>query len=302
MEELTNMSTYLSVGELIEEILTRSGYWDELKQDASLEAESRRENLQELKSMAQEFEMPTGPDAEGLSQLDAFLATAALMSEADQVGEGQDKVVLMTLHSAKGLEFPVVFLVGMEEGVFPHSRALTDETEMEEERRLCYVGMTRAQRRLYLTSAMVRTVWGQSNYNTPSRFLEEIPPELLENLSSRPAWGAVRRPVFAADDDASPPIGAAGWGQTAEARRLQRRSTATGPAWSAATEPAWSTPAGPAPAADAPPVQFEAGDRVRHPKFGEGVVREVRGDVVTVHFPGAGLRVLVAGYLQKAGT
>ncbi|HYG58986.1 MAG TPA: DNA helicase PcrA, partial [Symbiobacteriaceae bacterium] len=193
IEELTNMNAYLSVGELIQEILTRSGYLEELKADDSLEAGTRLENVEELASMAQEFEMPTGEEAEGLSQLDAFLATAALMSEVDQVGDGQDKVTLMTLHSAKGLEFPVVFLVGMEEGVFPHNRSLTDENQMEEERRLCYVGMTRARRRLYLTNATTRTLWGQSSYNAPSRFLDEVPDDLAELVGSTrsgSAWGS----------------------------------------------------------------------------------------------------------------
>lgn len=309
IEELTNMSTYLSVGELIDEVLNRSGYLEELKADTSIEAAARLENVQELKSMAMEFEMPVGEEAEGLTQLDAFLATAALMTDADQAGDGQDKVTLMTLHSAKGLEFPVVFLVGMEEGIFPHARALTDETQMEEERRLCYVGMTRARRRLYLTSAVSRSLWGQTSYNAPSRFLEEVPDELVELMESpraAGAWGNGRRfgdqgeTRFGdsgwgrrrswADDDDVKPIGASGWGQTEEANRLQRRSRGS-------ASPAWSSPA--AEAAPAPP-DLAAGDRVQHGKFGEGVVRDVRGDTVTVYFPGVGQKVMVASYLQKA--
>jgi DNA helicase II / ATP-dependent DNA helicase PcrA len=309
MEELTNMRVYLSLAELIEEVLGRSGYLDEVKADNSLEGASRVENLDELKAMAMEFEMPTGEEVEGLTQLDAFLATAALMTDIDQVAEGQDKVTMMTLHSAKGLEFPVVFLVGMEEGVFPHNRALTDEEQMEEERRLCYVGMTRARQRLYVTSATCRTLWGQSNYNAPSRFLQEIPDDLLEVVgggrSSGAAWGARdqrgrgeeaggstswgssgRSRRSWEDDDASPAIGGSGWGQTEEARNLQRRGS-TAPAWAA-----------PGPAGAAGPA-LEAGDRVCHIKFGEGVVRDVRGDTITVHFPGAGQKVLVASYLQK---
>lgn len=328
MEEFQNMNAYLSLGELIEEILTRSGYLDELKADTSLEAAARIENVQELKSMAQEFEMPTGEDAVGLeTPLDAFLATAALMTDIDNVEEGQDKVTMMTLHSAKGLEFDVVFLVGMEEGVFPHNRALTDEVQMEEERRLCYVGMTRARQRLYLTSAMSRSLWGQTAYNSPSRFLDEVPDELVELTGSRrnaaPAWGSgagsgagygggstwgqttggsawgqttggynrtepreTRRRSWE-EDDASPAIGGAGWGQTQEAQRMQgRRSRGAEPAWGASETAA-------------PAVSFAAGDRVRHQTFGEGVVRDVRGDIVTAHFPGAGQKVLVSTYLTK---
>jgi DNA helicase-2/ATP-dependent DNA helicase PcrA len=313
IEELTNMSAYLSVGELIEEILKRSGYLDELKADNSIEAAGRLENVQELIGMAQEFEMPTLEETEGLSQLDAFLATAALMTDADEVGEGQDKVTLMTLHSAKGLEFPVVFLVGMEEGVFPHSRSLMDEEQMEEERRLCYVGMTRARRRLYISSAMSRSLWGQASYNAPSRFLQEIPEELVEVVGGgRPAsagssygsyyggssgagrrsaegWGSTRRTQPADDDDFGPAIGSSGWGQSKEAERIQSR-VRTG------AQPAWATPS--LPEAPAGP-SLDAGDRVTHPKFGEGVVRDVRGDTITVHFPGAGQKILVASYLKK---
>jgi len=321
VEEITNMSVYLSVGELIQEVLNRSGYLDELKAENSLEAAGRLENIQELISMAQEFEMPEGEEVEGLTQLDAFLATAALMTDADDSGDGQDKVTLMTLHSAKGLEFPVVFLVGMEEGVFPHNRALTDEQQMEEERRLCYVGMTRARQRLYLTSAMMRTLWGQPNYNSPSRFFQEIPDELVEVSGAvRPgsSWGAgtaygygsgERRqstaptagwgtPAAASgqqqsrrrlqdDDDATPAIGSSGWGQSEEAQRLQRRQSTEPPGWSAHAAPA---PTGPS---------LAEGDRVRHVKFGEGLVRDVRGDTITVHFPGVGQKVLVASYLTR---
>ncbi|MDB4894607.1 MAG: ATP-dependent helicase [Firmicutes bacterium] len=311
IEELTNMSVYLSVAELVDEVLTRSGYREEVEADPSLEGAGRLENLDELKGMAMEFEMPTGEDAEGLTQLDAFLATAALMTDIDKVAEGQDKVTMMTLHSAKGLEFPVVFLVGMEEGVFPHSRSLTDEEQMEEERRLCYVGMTRARRRLYVSSAACRTLWGQANYNSPSRFLQEIPDELLDVVggATRPgsSWGAGTTYAYGsggsggsqrgagseprrrswADDDASPAIGGAGWGQTQEAERLQRRSTRSTPAWAEPGEPAAAGPS------------LSAGDRVQHPKFGEGVVRDARGDTITVHFPGVGQKVLVASYLQK---
>jgi DNA helicase-2/ATP-dependent DNA helicase PcrA len=300
IEELTNLSTYLSVGGLIEEVLTRSGYLAELKADTSLEAAARIENVQELGSMAMEFEMPTGDEAEGVSQLDGFLAAAALMTDADQAGEGEDKLTMMSLHSAKGLEFPVVFLVGMEEGVFPHNRALADEEQMEEERRLCYVGMTRARHRLYLTSAASRSLWGQTSYNSPSRFLQEIPDELLEVTGSArtgTSWGAgasygyggsrTRSAQAQVEDDDGPAIGAGGWGRSAQAKEMQRRAQGDG-GWSA-----------PRPAAG-PSVVYSEGERVHHPKFGEGVVRGVMGDTVTVHFPGAGQRILVASYLTKA--
>jgi len=196
-------------------------------------------------------------------------------------------VTMMTLHSAKGLEYPVVFLVGMEEGVFPHNRALTDELQMEEERRLCYVGMTRAERRLYLTSAAARTLWGNVNYNLPSRFLQEIPQELVETVGgvrSRTIqdheYGRGRRDREL-EDDASPAIGSPGWGKSQEASRIQRRLGA---------EPPASLPAGPT---------LVVGDRVGHVKFGEGIVKDVRGDTITVQFPGNGMRLLVSSYLTR---
>jgi DNA helicase-2/ATP-dependent DNA helicase PcrA len=287
---LTNMASYLSVGELIEEILNRSGYKAELVADTSLEGPARLENVNELIGMANEFEMPTGDEAEGLSQLDAFLSTAALLSDADSVETGADKVTMMSLHSAKGLEYPIVFLVGMEEGIFPHRRALEDDAQMEEERRLCYVGMTRARKRLYVTSALSRTIWNQTNYNSPSRFLDEVPPDQIElvggrraGVSNRVGWGENQRQVVAQEEDASPAIGSSGWGKSQDARRLQR-------------EAGWGAPS----QESAPQVpELSEGDRVHHTKFGEGLVRDVRGDTVTVHFPGLGQKVLVASYLVK---
>ncbi|MEW8979577.1 MAG: UvrD-helicase domain-containing protein [Symbiobacterium sp.] len=365
IEELTNLSAHVTVGELIAAVLEKTGYLDELQADPSLEAAARVENVKELRSMAAEFEPPEGEELDGLRELDAFLSTVALLTDADQVGEGQNKVTLMTLHSAKGLEFPVVFLVGMEEGVFPHSRSLTDEVQMEEERRLCYVGMTRARYRLYLTHAVSRNLWGQENYNNPSRFLDEIPEELIQEVAApgvaaagtpspggyagrpgpgswtpggrgtdgpnggygsgtgygraggygpgagsggygasrgygrgrtygmegdessggRCGWGGVQRGYgrrggeVPDDDDFSPPIGSAGWGRTQQARRLQEAT---------------------APSQVETPV-FHPGDRVWHDRFGEGVVKAVIGDTVTVQFAAAGQRVLVASYLRPAG-
>lgn len=286
IEELTNLTATRTMAELVQEVLDRSGILAELKADSSIEAAGRLENLQELVSMAGEFEIPTGEEMEGLTPLDAFLATAALVADAESVEEGQSKVTLMTLHSAKGLEFPVVFLVGLEEGIFPHNRALTDEVQMEEERRLCYVGMTRARRRLYLTNASTRSLWGQTQWYAPSRFLQEVPDELLHlRNSQRPAWAARYAPSterrWSADDEATPAIGSSGWGRSVEAKELQRR----------AAPAQWDAPAVAAPT-------FKAGDPCWHAKFGEGVVREARGETVTVHFPGVGQKTLLSSYLK----
>ena len=156
---------------IIEEALERSGYLAELQSERSVEAEGRLENLSELVGMAREYET-----------VDDFLEQVSLVSDTDDIDEEESTVTLMTLHAAKGLEFPVVFLVGMEDGVFPHVRALGDPSELEEERRLAYVGITRAMQKLHLTSAWSRMMHGQTQYNPPSRFLDEIPSELINEI------------------------------------------------------------------------------------------------------------------------
>ncbi|MEW5762150.1 MAG: DNA helicase PcrA [Bacillota bacterium] len=159
---------------LVREVYDRTGYWQALVNERTVEAETRMENLLEFLTVTQTFDASTG------GTLSEFLAELALLTDLDRYDERADAVTLMTLHSAKGLEFPVVFLVGMEESIFPHARALYEPRELEEERRLCYVGITRAQERLYLTHCAQRMLYGRYGENRPSRFLEEIPPELTE--------------------------------------------------------------------------------------------------------------------------
>lgn len=184
-EFTTLMSTFMamkeiySVSKLIEKVLENSGYISELQKEDSIESQTRIENLKEFSSVAVEFE-----NASEEKDLETFLATISLISDMDYKEEDSDFVSLMTLHSAKGLEFPVVFLAGMEEGVFPISRALTDEVELEEERRLCYVGVTRAMEKLYLTHAVMRTIYGKTNYSRVSRFLSELPKECTCSLNT----------------------------------------------------------------------------------------------------------------------
>ena len=166
------------VAELVEAVLDRTGYQLSLETSLDPQDETRVENLQELVSVAREFDAST---ADGT--LADFLERVALVADADEIPDGDDHggmITLMTLHTAKGLEFPVVFLTGMEEEVFPHQRSLTNKRELEEERRLAYVGITRAEQRLYLTRAASRNWWGRPSFHTPSRFLSEIPPELIE--------------------------------------------------------------------------------------------------------------------------
>jgi DNA helicase-2/ATP-dependent DNA helicase PcrA len=162
---------------LVRAAFTDSGYLPELQAERTVEAEGRIENLEELVGVAMEFE---ASDSEG--GITEFLERLSLVSEQDEYEEDAGAVTLMTLHNAKGLEFDVVFIAGMEDGVFPHYRSMTDAAEMEEERRLAYVGMTRARKRLYLTHAWQRSLFGGSNYNPPSRFLAELPGDLVRSL------------------------------------------------------------------------------------------------------------------------
>ncbi|GAW91557.1 DNA helicase PcrA [Calderihabitans maritimus] len=174
MDSFIELKDKIGVTELTRQILDKTGIVAELEREKTTEAETRLENLREFLSVTEKYERSSEE-----ATLEGFLAEVSLVSEIDNYEEEEEVVVLMTLHTAKGLEFPVVFLVGMEEGVFPHSRALLEPGELEEERRLCYVGMTRAQKRLYLTHARRRTLYGNLVSNPPSRFLEEIPEELI---------------------------------------------------------------------------------------------------------------------------
>lgn len=175
IEEIAQKLPNKTIPELMEEILKSTGYQQELLADNTPESQSRVENLREMISAGIEFEK-RNPE----SNLEDFLAELSLVSDVDELEDGSSKTVLMTLHGAKGLEFPIVFLAGMDEGIFPHSRSLIDDDELEEERRLCYVGITRAKKQLYLTRAWQRTIYGNTNYYSASRFIDEIPQELLD--------------------------------------------------------------------------------------------------------------------------
>ena len=170
-----------TAAEMIEKVINESGYKKKLDEEASPEAISRVENIKELISVAKEFEK----NSDDLT-LQAFLTTVSLITDLEKLDENTPAVTLMTLHSAKGLEFPVVFMAGLEEGIFPHYRSLLEPAELKEERRLCYVGITRAKNRLYLTSAEERLIFGENWYNGPSRFLKEIPQELIRSNSQSP--------------------------------------------------------------------------------------------------------------------
>jgi DNA helicase-2/ATP-dependent DNA helicase PcrA len=194
MDRIRTAAVEGGVHAAVASVIEDSGYRAALEGERSIEALGRLENLRELESVANEFEESSqgsviGEDAyddlDNLQRLGLFLEQTSLVADIDEYDEGAGAVTLMTLHTAKGLEFPVVFLVGLEDGIFPHMRSLGEPAEMEEERRLAYVGITRAQQRLFLTSSWSRTLWGSTNYNPASRFLKEIPDHLVEKAKKR---------------------------------------------------------------------------------------------------------------------
>ena len=254
IERLVKDCAGLGLSEQAEQVLHASGLLDFHRNDKSEKAEMRVENLEELVNAVRGYE----PDlADGLDPLSSFLAHAALEAGEAEAEAWEDCVQLMSLHSAKGLEFPLVFLTGLEEGLFPHQRSIEEPGRLEEERRLCYVGMTRAMQELVITYAEVRRLYGSEHYTSPSRFLGEIPPELIEEVRAQP--------------------------------------TATRPAWRA------EHPAGDLEErAGVSVTAMRLGTRVRHAKFGEGVVLGIEGQGeharVQVNFHGDGSKWLVLAY------
>jgi len=266
---------------IIEEALERSGYLEELQAQRSVEAEGRLENLSELVGMAREYET-----------VDGFLEQLSLVSDTDELdADDESTVTFMTLHAAKGLEFPIVFLVGMEDGVFPHVRSLGEPEELEEERRLAYVGITRAMDRLHVSSAWSRMMHGQTQYNPPSRFLDEIPADLFDEiggarmLRSRRDRGGGGRTFGGGGNDAPTgrTFGAAG--------RDTHTDDVVEAALAAANRPA---PSG------AEALGLRVGDDVRHAQWGEGVITDIDGvgdkAEASVHFGSVGEKRLLLSW------
>lgn len=276
IEEARAMREASTVTAITERLLARTGYLRELEADPSPEGQARSENVRELLTVTTEFDATSEERT-----LAAFLEQVALVSDLDSLEAGADAVTLMTLHSAKGLEFPVVFLAGMEEGVFPHSRSLTEDRQLEEERRLCYVGITRAREELHLTHAYRRSHYGGIQTNPPSRFLREIPAELFEPGTALVA--PTQR------TDGKEPLSVSAY----FADRRQQQAT-----WNTAEnrERAMPVPAEP------PPDAFRPGEKVLHEKFGKGVVVSVKqeaGDVqYSVAFPEVGIKKLLQSFAK----
>ena len=280
-------SSPVSPGDILQAALDGSGYLAELEADDSLESVTRVENLGELVGSAREF-----------TRIGEFLEQVALVADTDELDD-DNKVMLMTLHSAKGLEFPGVFIVGMEEGVFPHSRALTEPTEMEEERRLAYVGITRAQQQLHLSHAWSRQLFGSTSYNPPSRFLDEIPVELVDQQGNGGGHSTYGRQSYrqrsSAQADPTP------YRRTAlatfdpdEDEAVRHRERVVEAAINAGRRPAAPSKAS---SAD---LGLRTGDDVEHPAFGEGVILEIRGQgdraEATIRFRDAGTKHLALAW------
>jgi DNA helicase-2/ATP-dependent DNA helicase PcrA len=273
----------LGVADVVEAVLERTGYIAELEAERSIEAQGRIENLQELVGVAREFDeqvdrgdlhgltaiggvglgepgasgtVEPGDVLRGVDRLQAFLEAVSLVTDLDDGEEEASYVTLMTLHSAKGLEFPVVFLLGMEDGVFPHFRSLGEPEELEEERRLCYVGITRARERLYLCHAWSRMLFGATDYHPPSRFLDEIPPELVREIGTGRGRQRGRDQREALVD---------------AALRSGARATHSVP------DENLRPPPSPVGASGAEQLGLKLGDDVLHDKYGEGVIVDMRG-------------------------
>jgi DNA helicase-2/ATP-dependent DNA helicase PcrA len=276
---LSAMVEYLSVTELTEKLLEMTQYRIELQQEKTLESQSRLENIDEFLSVTQEFEKRNEEKS-----LIAFLTDLALIADIDSMDDEEDDgdaVVLMTMHSAKGLEFPVVFIAGMEEGLFPSSRAFMDNAEMEEERRLAYVGITRAEKKLYLTCARMRLLYGRTNSNAPSRFLEEIPNELKEAVEPAGGGRSGSYGGYGSRLGGGGGFGSrghsSGFGSGNAPSGFGARPTVAGTSGAAPggsvirpTTPSAERPAGEG-------LAVAAGDKVEHAKWGIGTVVAVKG-------------------------
>ena len=278
-------------GPLLEHLLETSGYLDELRNDRTIEAEGRMENLAELIGNAQEYD-----------SVAEFLESVSLVADTDDLDPDQSEVTLMTLHSAKGLEYPIVFLIGLEDGIFPHMRTLTEPDELEEERRLAYVGITRAMERLHLSHAWSRTLFGGTQYNPPSRFLDEIPQDLVHEINGRrrasrggSTYGASGRPSQrgrrAGRDDT-------------EGRTFGRGDRDVSGDMSAGrdriVENALAARDRPVPTTGAESAGLKVGDDVSHATFGEGVIIDVEGEgdkaEATIRFAGVGEKRLLLSW------
>ncbi|WP_367007599.1 DNA helicase PcrA [Streptococcus sp. ZY19097] len=292
----------LTVTQLVEEVLDQSGYLEALQIQNTLESQARIENIEEFLSVTKNFDdnnTDGAPDESGLDKLGRFLNDLALIADTDDGDQETAEVTLMTLHAAKGLEFPVVFLIGMEEGVFPLSRASEDQDELEEERRLAYVGITRAEEILFLTNANSRILYGKTNYNRPTRFLNEISTDLLQ-------YQGLARPANTSFSATYANSGARQFGQGMSLQQaLQARKVQVQPDYTTSSKSKvqpFSKNSGGQPfgqnSLQKASVDWQIGDIAHHKKWGDGTVLAVSGtgkaQELKINFPEVGLKKLLA--------
>lgn len=295
IEGFSQMVPFLTVSELTKEVLKKTGYEEDLRRQNTLESQNRLENLEEFMTVTQDFDKTFAASQETANQEEApedkltlFLNDLALISDVDSYEEEASEVTLMTLHAAKGLEFPVVFLVGLEEGVFPLSRAMLEQHELEEERRLAYVGITRAEEELFLTNALSRTLYGKTQYNRPSRFVKEIEANLLDNQgvvsgSSQTGFGSFTQTAKSMGGIRS---GTTNSYKEKPYKAEYKQAVVHGVSSKQETAAAGET--------------WKIGDKVQHKKWGQGTVVRVGGvakDVeLDVAFPAQGIKRLLAAF------
>ena len=260
---LRTLNNTMTISEMIEEVIQRTGIVEKYEKEDTTESKVRVENIKELLSVALEFENES--EEKGLEQ---FLEHISLVTDVDKMDEENDYVVLMTLHSAKGLEFPVVFMAGLEEGIFPGYRSMADESELEEERRLCYVGITRAKEKLYITHTYTRTLFGNTTYNRASRFLNEIPDKYINTGETKEV---VKKPV------------------------AKKQTYVNGFNPSVSFKPQKTSQTNKKAA-----LKFNKGDQVEHKKFGFGIITSVEKEIddykLEIHFKGVGMKRLMASF------
>ncbi len=302
IEELKEEKEQLTISELIKKTLKKTGYTKALENENTIEAENRIENLEEFLTVAIEFEEEFAENS-----LSEFLEGITLSSDLDNVEETEDVVTLMTLHSAKGLEFPVVFLIGMEEGIFPGYKSISEPSELEEERRLCYVGITRAKQQLFLTCSKQRTIFGSTSYNPVSRFIKEIPEELLEGYQDVFGEETNKSQIFK-DSSYSWTYGSKDNGNiktykiTEQQPKVAASSKNTGFSFGKTAESFLNNLGKTKTNQNIDLSKYEAGVRVFHKKFGEGTINTVEPEgedlKVDINFDKVGHKRLMAKFAK----
>ena len=302
IEYFKTLAEEMSITDLLQEVIEKTGYIESLENEDKEEAKTRKENIDELISKAATYE-ESCQDKDEKATLSGFLEEVALVADIDSLDEDQEYVVLMTLHSAKGLEFPRVYLAGMEDGLFPGYMSINagDREELEEERRLCYVGITRAEQELTLTSARRRMVHGETQYNPMSRFVKEIPRELLDTgnkkFTQETEMPAQQNTYARAREAFRAQAFGGAFGGMAPAKNQGTSKTVTGSQALASLQKGSQLAAG-----GNGPLGYEVGDRVRHVKFGEGTVMDIkeggRDHEVTIEFDSVGTRKMFAKFAK----